>query len=97
MALSQNRRARIVRRLATSPDALSKVIERASADAAFRTRLTSSPASALAGYDLTPEERAAVMSGDSGSMSSLGVDARVSKIDHPAAPGDAYPRGPFGD
>jgi hypothetical protein len=78
-----------------SQDALSKVIERASTDAAFRTQLRSNPESALAGYDLTPEERAAVMSGDSGSMSSLGVDARVSKLDNPAAPGEAFGSGPF--
>ena len=79
-----------------SKDALSKVIERASTDAAFRSQLKSSPESALAGYDLTPDERAAVLSGDSGSISSLGVDARVSKIDNPAEPGDAFPNNPWG-
>ncbi len=79
-----------------SQDAMAKVIERASTDAAFRTQLRSNPESALAGYDLTPEERAAVMSGDTGSMSSLGVDARVSKIDNPAEPGDAFPNDPWG-
>ncbi|HLH24473.1 MAG TPA: Os1348 family NHLP clan protein [Chloroflexota bacterium] len=78
-----------------SQEALSKVIERASTDAAFRAQLANSPESALAGYDLTPEERAAVMNGDSGTMSSLGVDARVSKLDNPAMPGDAFPQGPF--
>ncbi|HEY7061433.1 MAG TPA: Os1348 family NHLP clan protein [Chloroflexota bacterium] len=77
-----------------SQEALTKVIERASTDAAFRTQLKSNPDNALVGYDLTPEERAAVMSSDSGS-GSLGVDARVSKIDNPAMPGDAFPSGPF--
>ena len=72
-----------------SQEALSKVIERASTDSAFRTQLQSNPESALAGYDLTPEERAAVMSEDSGS-STLGVDARVSKIDNLAGPGESF-------
>ena len=76
-------------------EALNKVIERASTDAAFRSRLQSDPASALAGYDLTPDERAAVLSGDPGRMGSLGLDTRVSKIDNPAQPGDAFPQGPF--
>ena len=77
-------------------EALNKVIERASTDATFRARLQSDPASALAGYDLTPDERAAVMSGDTGRMESLGLDARVTKVDNPAQPGDAFPSGPFG-
>ncbi|HEY7063201.1 MAG TPA: Os1348 family NHLP clan protein [Chloroflexota bacterium] len=76
-------------------EALNKVIERASTDTTFRSRLQSDPASALAGYDLTPDERAAVMSGDSGRMESLGLDARVTKVDNPAQPGDAFPSGPF--
>ena len=78
-----------------SQDVLSKVIERASTDAAFRTQLKSSPESALASYDLTPDERAAVLSTDSAS-STLGVDARVSKIDNPAEPGDAFPNNSWG-
>jgi hypothetical protein len=76
-------------------EALNKLIERASADAAFRSRLESDPASALAGYDLTPEERSAVLSGDSGRLEALGLDARVTKVDNPAQPGDAFPQGPF--
>ena len=77
-----------------SQDALSKVIERASTDATFRSQLQSNPESALAGYDLTPEECAAVMSGDSPS-SSLGVDARVSKVDNVATTEDAFPNTPW--
>ncbi len=71
-----------------SQDAMAKVIERAGSDAGFRAQLQTSPESALAGYDLTPEERAAVMSGDSGELRSLGVDARISKLDNPPYPGE---------
>jgi hypothetical protein len=76
-------------------EALNQVIERASTDAAFRSRLQSDPASALAGYDLTPDERAAVMSGDAGRIGALGLDSRVTKVDNPAQPGDAFPNTPF--
>jgi hypothetical protein len=76
-------------------DALEQVIERASVDADFRGQLASDPVSALAGYDLTPDERAAVLSDTVGGTASLAVDARVSKIDNPAMPGDAFPNGPF--
>lgn len=73
-----------------SQDALAKIVERASTDAAFRTQLQSNPDGALAGYDLSPEERAALLSGDSAQLSSLGVDARVTKLDNPAAPGEVF-------
>ncbi len=76
-------------------DVLHQVIERASVDAAFRGRLASDPVSALRGYDLTLDERATVLSDAIGSTVSLGLDARVSKIDNPAMPGDAFPNGPF--
>jgi hypothetical protein len=62
-----------------SQEALAKAVERASADAAFRAQLNSNPESALAGYDLTAEERAALMSEDASQMQSRGVDARISK------------------
>ena len=76
-------------------EALNQVIERASTDAAFRAKLQSDPTGALAGYDLTPDERAAVLSGDPGRIGALGLDARVSKVDNPAQPGDAFGQGPF--
>ena len=76
-------------------EALNQVIERASSDAAFRAKLQSDPTGALAGYDLTPDERAAVLSGDPGRIEALGLDARVTKVDNPAQPGDAFPQGPF--
>jgi hypothetical protein len=69
-------------------ETLSKVIERASTDAAFRAQLEANPEGALAGYDLTADERAAVLTSDSGRASDIGVDARVSKLDNPALPGE---------
>jgi hypothetical protein len=86
-------------------DTLHQVIERASVDASFRAQLQNNPEEALAGYTLTPEERAAVLSGDPAALSSLGVDVRVSKLewgpgqsplDNPAAPGAVFGQGPFG-
>ena len=75
--------------------ALVQVAERASTDAAFRAQLASNPESALAGYNLTAEERAALRSSDPTALRALGVEARVTKVDNPAAPGDAFPSGPF--
>ena len=62
-----------------SQEALAMLVERASTDATFRSRLQSNPESALAGYDLTRDERAALLSNDSGKLRSLGVDARITK------------------
>ena len=76
-------------------EALNQVIERASTDEAFRARLQSEPTGALAGYELTPEERAALSSGEHEALQALGVDARVSKTHNTAEPGDAFPQGPF--
>ncbi len=59
---------------------LTTIIERLSSDAKFREQLQSNPGAALKGYDLSTEERAALMSGDAGRLESLGVDARVSKL-----------------
>jgi hypothetical protein len=70
-----------------------KVIERTSTDAAFRAQLETSPASALAGYDLTADERAAVLTSDSDRTPDIGVDIRVSKLTEPAQPGFGGPQG----
>ncbi|HZU07007.1 MAG TPA: Os1348 family NHLP clan protein [Chloroflexota bacterium] len=78
-----------------SQEALAQVIERASTDAAFRAQLQSDPDRALAGYELTAEERAALLSGDPGQLQSLGVEQRVSKLDNPPLPGEAQ-EGAFG-
>jgi hypothetical protein len=63
-----------------SQENLAKVIERASTDAAFRTQLQSNPEAALAAYELTAEEKAALMSGDTSKMGEMGLDARVTKF-----------------
>jgi hypothetical protein len=77
-----------------SQDAMAKVIERASADAAFRAQLQANPQRALAGYDLTADERAAVLTSDSGGASEIGVDARITKqLSEPAQPGFGGPQG----
>ena len=62
-----------------SQQSLAMVVERVSTDAEFRALLARSPDSALAGYDLTPQERTALLSGDIGQIKALGVDVRVSK------------------
>ncbi len=64
-----------------SQENLAKVIERASTDVAFRSQLQSNPETALVGYDLTAEEKAALKSGDARKLGELGVDARVTKFD----------------
>jgi hypothetical protein len=67
--------------------ALVEVLERASVDATFRARIQSDPQDALAGYDLTAEERLAIIRGDSASRPPLGVDSRVTKMsDTPTLP-----------
>src|SRR2546421_9603147 len=58
---------------------LGAVIQRAISDGAFRRQLQSVPAAALRGFNLTPDEVAAIRSGDSGRLMSLGVDQRMSK------------------
>jgi hypothetical protein len=58
---------------------LGAVIQRAISDGAFRRQLQSDPATALRGFNLSPDEVAAIRSGDSGKLMSLGVDQRMSK------------------
>jgi hypothetical protein len=58
---------------------LGAVIQRAISDGAFRRQLQSDPAAALRGFNLTPDEIAAVRSSDSSKLMSLGVDQRMSK------------------
>jgi hypothetical protein len=58
---------------------LALVIRQAVSDGAFRRKLQSDPAAALRGFNLTPDEIAAIRSGDSGKLMSLGIDQRMSK------------------
>ena len=62
-----------------SIETLTQIVERASTDAAFRAQLQSSPERALAGYELTADERAALVGQDASRLEALGVDARLSK------------------
>lgn len=62
-----------------SKGAVSQVIQRAIGDAAFRRQLQGDPKKALAGSDLTADERSAITSGDPGRLTALGVDQRMSK------------------
>ncbi len=55
------------------------VVNKAMADETFRRKLKENPDAALAGFDLTPEERSALKSGDSAKLKQLGVDERISK------------------
>ena len=74
-----------------SQEALGRAVERASTDSAFRAQLQANPEGALAGYNLTAEERAALLSGDSEQLQTLGVDARITKIDnYPTMPGTDF-------
>jgi hypothetical protein len=59
---------------------LGAVIQRAISDGAFRRQLQSDPAAALRGFNLTSDEIAAIRSGDSSKLMSLGVDQRMSKV-----------------
>jgi hypothetical protein len=55
------------------------VTQKAMSDESFRRQLKSNPDAALAGYDLTAEEKAAITSGNSAKLRELGVDERITK------------------
>lgn len=50
--------------IGTNRDEILKVLERAADDPSFIAALTDRPSRTLSGYDLTSEEKAALMSGD---------------------------------
>lgn len=62
-----------------SKEAITKVVQRAISDAAFRRQLSTDPTGALRGFDLSADETAAIRAGDAGRLSALGVDQRMSK------------------
>jgi hypothetical protein len=53
--------------------------EKAMADETFRRKIKENPEAALAGYDLTSEEKAAIKSGNAAQLRALGVDERITK------------------
>ena len=57
---------------------LEKVVT-AMADESFRRKVKENPDTALASYDLTPEEKAAIKSGNAAKLRELGVDERITK------------------
>jgi hypothetical protein len=61
-----------------SQEARDAIVDRALSDAKFRALLMSDPASALASYDLTPEERAMFQSGTARAER---LEDRISKSD----------------
>lgn len=67
-----------------SQNRLVQVIERLSTDGTFRTQLVRHPENALQTYNLSADERALLSRGDTSTLGSLGVDARISKF------GDSY-------
>ncbi len=62
-----------------SRQSVNQVIQRAISDAAFRRQLQRDPQGALAGLDLTRDERTAITSADPSRLTALGVDQRMSK------------------
>jgi hypothetical protein len=55
------------------------VAAKALTDETFRRKIKENPEAALAGYDLTPEEKAAMKSGNPSRLRELGVDERITK------------------
>lgn len=64
------------------------VAQKAMADQSFRRQIHDNPGTALAGYDLTSEEKAAITSGNAAKLRELGVDERITKSAF-GLPGDA--------
>ncbi len=64
-----------------SKQTVEAVIGKAIMDAEFRKALIADPEKALAGYDLTEQEKAALKALDSETLDSMGssLDARISK------------------
>ncbi len=52
---------------------------KAVADMTFRQKIKENPDAALAGFDLTSEEKAAVKSGNASRLRELGIDERITK------------------
>jgi hypothetical protein len=63
-----------------SREALTTVVQRSISDPAFRRQLATDPTIALGAYDLTADEFSALRSRDSGRLTALGVDLRMSKV-----------------
>ena len=62
-----------------SKSGVEALVKKAMADETFRKQIKDNPDVALAGYDLTPEEKAAIKSGNTAKLRELGVDERITK------------------
>jgi hypothetical protein len=71
-----------------SKTGIESLVAKAMSDETFRRQLKEHPDTALAGYDLTAEEKAAIKSGNAAKLRELGVDERITKsvIDPLAGP-----------
>jgi hypothetical protein len=76
-------------------NALLEVLARASIDRVFRAWLESDPQSALAGYELTTEEQAALTRRDANPSRELRVDTRISKQIDPPTTDTPWPEIPI--
>ena len=74
-----------------SDTAIAQVVDRASADAKFLTELERDPERALAGYDLTEAERAAIRQGAVRPLQELGAQVRASTGAEDAGPPGTAP------
>jgi len=63
-----------------SREGVVKLITRALEDEKFRGEIKANPEAALAQFDLTAEEIAAIKSGDTSRLGDVAVDERVSKL-----------------
>jgi hypothetical protein len=63
-----------------SREALITVVQRSISDLAFRRQLATDATNALGAYDLTADEFSALRSRDSGRLTALGVELRMSKV-----------------
>ena len=55
------------------------LVKKAMSDETFRKQIKDNPDVALAGYDLSPEEKAAIKSGNAAKLREFGVDERITK------------------
>ena len=57
-----------------SVNALNRICREVARDHAFRAAMKSDPAAAIAGYDLAPDERKALLAGDVVTLHNMGVN-----------------------
>jgi hypothetical protein len=63
-----------------SVQAMEQVLERVVREPSFRDRIRESPARALEGHSLTPDERTVLLADDPRKREARGIDPRVSQV-----------------